>query len=289
MADPGTGVWGGANLAELGADGENLEVESFSYTASTARSVVLVKDGAGAPYFRVTHEYVPAAETPNLYQVNVTIENLTGTTIATVQYRRVMDWDIEPTAFRENVTIQRGTASAITYTSDDGFASSNPLTGPSSILFEGEAVDSGPADHGALFDFAFGPLGPGGSLSFVIFYGAAADQTGAESALAAVGAEAYSFGQTADDPATGTPNTFVFAFGKVGGAPIFAAPTAAVLPQTTAAVAAVSAPRTAAAPAARLAVTGGGDASVLVPLGAAVLALAAGAGALVAVRVRRTR
>lgn len=115
----------------------------------------------------------------------MTIENLSGATIATVQYRRVMDWDVEPTAFSEYVTIQRGTASAITYTSDDGFASSNPLSGPSSILFEGEAVDSGPADHGALFDFAFGPLAAGGSLSFVIFYGAAPTETAAVEAPAA--------------------------------------------------------------------------------------------------------
>ncbi|GAA2457225.1 hypothetical protein [Agromyces soli] len=221
VADPASGVWGGANLDTEGPGGTNLVLESFTHTASTATSVVVIQDAEARPVFRVTHQYVPSTATKNLYQVNVTIENLTGETIATVKYRRVMDWDIEPTAFSEFVTIDGGSASALAYSSDDGFASPNPLAGPSSIRFEGNAVDDGPADHGALFDFAFGPLGPGGSLSFVIFYGAAASEAEARAALAAVGAEAYSFGQTSSDPSGGTPNTFIFAFGKVGGAPIF--------------------------------------------------------------------
>ncbi|MDQ0574854.1 hypothetical protein [Agromyces albus] len=225
VADPASGVWGGANLDTEGAGGTNLVVESFEYTGSTATSVVVIEDAADEPVFRVTHEYVPSAATPNLYQVNVTIENLSGAAIATVQYRRVMDWDIEPTAFDEFVTIDGGTASALFFSSDDGFASPNPLTGPSQILFSGNATDAGPDDIGALFDFAFGPIGPGGSISFVIFYGAAASEAEANAALAAVGAEAYSFGQTADDPAGGAPNTFIFAFGKIGGAPIFPADT----------------------------------------------------------------
>lgn len=224
VADPASGVWGGANLDSEGPGGTNLEVESFTWTGSTATSVVKVLDAEDRPVFRVTHEYVPSPATPNLYQVNVTIENLTGETIATVQYRRVMDWDIEPTAFDEYVTIDGGTSSALYYSSDDGFATPNPLDGPSFIDFEGDAVDNGVNDHGALFDFAFGPLGPGGSLSFVIFYGAAATEAEAKAALAAVGAEAYSFGQTETDPAGGTPNTFIFAFGKVGGTPIFTPP-----------------------------------------------------------------
>ena len=225
VADPASGVWGGANLDTEGDGGTNLIVESFEYSGSTATSVVLIQDAADEPVFRVTHEYVPSPATPNLYQVNVTIENLSGEAIATVQYRRVMDWDIEPTAFDEFVTIDGGTASALFFSSDDGFASPNPLTGPSQILFSGNATDAGPGDIGALFDFGFGPIGPGGSISFVIFYGAAASEAEANAALAAVGAEAYSFGQTADDPAGGAPNTFIFAFGKIGGAPIFPAPT----------------------------------------------------------------
>lgn len=256
VADPATGVWGGANRAELGSGGYNVTVESFEYTASTAKSVVVLNDDAGAPYFRVTHEYVPSV-TPNLYQVNVTIQNISGEPIATLQYRRVMDWDIEPTEFDEFVTIDTGTASAITYASDDGFASSNPLEGPSFIDFEGNAVDNGPEDHGALFDFTFPGLANGAARTFVIFYGAAATEAEAYAALAAVGAEAYSFGQTSTDPGRGTPNTFIFAFGNVGGAPLFPAPAVAPVVQPAAAPTVAT-----------LAVTGAADMSPVLIAGA---------------------
>lgn len=221
VADPATGVWGGANVADYGSGGQNLTLESFEWTESTATSVVTVHDGESAPVFRVTHEYVPSSKTPNLYQVNVTIENVTGETIAVVQYRRVMDWDIEPTAFSEFVTINTGTAAAITFTSNDGFASSNPLTGPSDIGFTGDFANEGPQDHGALFDFTFGSLAAGAKLSFVTYYGAAANEAGAVEALRAVGAEAYSFGKPNLEPFDGSPNTFIFAFGDVGGEVIF--------------------------------------------------------------------
>ncbi|MCM3656686.1 hypothetical protein M3147_05405 [Agromyces mediolanus] len=292
VADPASGVWGGANLDTEGPGGTNLVLESFTHTASTATSVVVVQDAEARPVFRVTHQYVPSTATKNLYQVNVTIENLSGETIATVKYRRVMDWDIEPTAFSEFVTIDGGSASALAYSSDDGFASPNPLAGPSSINFEGNAVDNGPADHGALFDFAFGPLGAGGSLSFVIFYGAAANEAEARAALAAVGAEAYSFGQTSDDPSGGTPNTFIFAFGNVGGAPIF--PIDGQEPETPVAAPAPGAP--VAVPAAavemteasgdELASTGAEPADGL--LAAALLAFA-GLGLVTTAAVRRRR
>lgn len=221
VADPASGVWGGANIAELGAGGANLTIESFEWTTSTAKSVVLVNNDTDGPVFRVTHEYVPSPLTPNLYQVNVSIQNLTGETIAVVQYRRVMDWDIEPTAFDEYVTMNTGTASAITFTSNDGFASSNPLTGPADRGFTGDFTNAGPDDHGALFDFTFGPLAPGQILTFITYYGAAGNEAAAIDALRAVGAEAYSFGKPNVEPLDGSPNTFIFAFGNVGGGAIF--------------------------------------------------------------------
>lgn len=263
VADPASGVWGGANVDELGTGGRNITVDSFEWTASTATSVVTVSNAESVPWFRVTHEYIPSPATPNLYQVNVTITNLSGAPIATVQYRRVMDWDIEPTAFNEYVTIDKGTAAAITYTNDNGFGTSNPLIAVSPITAEGNMVDSGPGDVGALFDFRFGGLGIGASLSFVTFYGAAATEAEAVAALRAVGAEAYSFGQTASDPAGGTPNTFVFAFGNVGGAPIFE-PDPAPQPEPQPGIVPVAQPAAvaASAPASTtpvLAATGGAD------------------------------
>jgi hypothetical protein len=134
-----------------------------------------------------------------------------------------MDWDIEPTAFNEYSTIDTGTATEIVFSSNDGFAGSDPLGLPSDLGSTGNFVDAGPADHGALFDFDFGALASGATKSFTTFYGAAGTETGAAAALAAVGAEAYSLGQpsTEDGPTLGTPNTFVFAFDRVGGEPVF--------------------------------------------------------------------
>ena len=170
---------------------------------------------------RVRHDYHPSAN-PNLYEVTVTVENISAAPVD-LRYRRVMDWDIMPTAFSEFVTIERGNAAGILFTSDDGFATADPLAGPSSILFTGEAVDSGPEDHGSLFDFGFGMLAPGATTTFRTYYGAAGNEVDALGALVDVGAEAYSLGQPNTDggPTLGTPNTFVFAFTGVGGGSAF--------------------------------------------------------------------
>src|SRR5207237_9850905 len=137
-----------------------------------------------------------AAATP--YAAPATVANIRAVD-TDLRYRRVMDWDIEPTAFREFVsvvTVQGASrAENVLFSSDDGFASANPLSARSAILFSGDAIDSGPSDHGALFDFGFGTLPAGKSFKFNIYYGAAATEAEALAALATVRAEVYSFGQ----------------------------------------------------------------------------------------------
>jgi hypothetical protein len=178
--------------------------------------------------FRVTHDYHPSISA-NLFQATVTIENISGQD-TDVRYRRVMDWDVEPTAFNEFVSVVTiaGTRLArnVLFSSDNGFASPNPLAGPSRILFTGDAIDSGPADHGALFDFGFGTLKPGEKVTFNTYYGAAATEAEADKALGVVKAEVYSYGQPncpsfrcpdVNGPRDGRPNTFIFAFTGVGG------------------------------------------------------------------------
>jgi hypothetical protein len=193
----------------------------LDYTSTSTTAVSAVQIGST---FKVTHDYHPSF-TPNLYEATVTIENISSAN-ANVRYRRVMDWDVEPTPFSEFVTlvtIQGSTKAAnVLFSSDNGFASANPLSGPSSILFTGDAQDSGPADHGALFDFGFGDVAPGGKISFNIYYGAAPTESEALTALAVVRAEVFSFGQpsTPEGPTLGKPNTFIFAFANVGGDPI---------------------------------------------------------------------
>ncbi len=218
----GWGVWdsvGGASGYVNEALGSASVVVSAPPVA-TPNSVITQVDAAGT--FRVTHDYHPSA-TPFLYEVTVTIENISAAA-ANAVYRRVMDWDVEPTAFSEFVTIQ-GTPSALVFSSDNGFATSDPSVAAGFLLFSGEAVDSGPSDHGAVFDFDFGNLNPGETTSFNTYYGAADTEANAIAALAAVSAELFSFGQpnVPGGPDLGTPNTFIFAFSGVGGPPLFGA------------------------------------------------------------------
>jgi len=227
----------------------------FGSTANTASSSIGL---SGAP-IQVDHLFGPSLQA-DIFQVNVTIRNTGDATAENIVYRRVMDWDVPPTEFNEFVTHQGVEANLVAnggnvlYASNDGFASGDPLSGPSSLDSASENtdfVDLGPNDHGSLFDFAFGDLLAGESRSFNIFYGSRENEASALAALAALGVDVYSLGQSdpsagggseggeggecgdegcADfsasaaavgDPVEGnpdgTPATFIFAFGGVGG------------------------------------------------------------------------
>ena len=204
VADTATSVAGYANRTIDGV--VNITAEAIVATASTAVSTVRVGNT-----LRVIHDYHPAPQTPNLYEVSVTIQNISAAPVD-LRYRRVMDWDVYPTPFSEYVTIDNGCAGALFRTDTNGFNSANPLK---FFSYEpGPVVDSGPNDHGALFDFNFGMLGVGASRSFKTWYGAAGTETAALAALGAVGAQAYSLGQAQvpGGPTTGVPNTFIFAY-----------------------------------------------------------------------------
>lgn len=211
-------------------------------TASQFRSVVDVTDTAlGTRGLRVTHDFHPSAS-PRLYQVDVTIANTGSAAVADLRYRRVLDWDVEPTARSEFVTIGGLPATNVIFTNDNGFSSADPLVAAGgdiggcgvNVNFTDcmDAVGAfGGSDHGALFDLDFGGLAAGASRSFKIFYGAAGTEAAADAARAAVGIEVYSYGQcnphpgffVTSDPScsetTGTPNTFIFGLAGVGGTP----------------------------------------------------------------------
>lgn len=238
----GTATGGFANNSR-GTGG--LTLVSFTSTASTATSVV----SAGGGALEVTHAYAPAAETPNLYRVTVTITNTSGADIANLLYRRTFDWDVEPTTFSELVTIGgSAAATAVLAANDNGFCNSNVFSACGQILASGDFTDVGPGDIGSNFDFDFGMLADGESFTFEIFYGAALTEAGAIAALAAVGAEVFSLGQCATDGAgTGANgcNTFAFGFKGVGGDPIDPnpIPVPAALPLFLAGLAGLSAAR----------------------------------------------
>jgi type IV pilus assembly protein PilY1 len=221
----GNGIAGWASVANGGIS--NITVDSFASTASTATSIVHL---TSLPSLQITQAYAPSAGAPTaLFQDTVTIANTGAVDILDIRYRRVMDWDVPPTEFAEYVTIGGLPATNLLYSDDNGFTHSSPLS-PSSPLMAGTVntnfTDFGPDDHGALFDFGFGTLAAGTSRTFSIYYGAADTESGAMAALGAVGAEIFSLGQSscAGCQISGSPATYIFGFGGVGGTPIDGTP-----------------------------------------------------------------
>ncbi len=218
---------------------------SFTNTANTALSIADIRVGGagGTRTLRVTHDIHPAPTTPNLYEITIKLENLTGGTLTDVRYERLMDWDAEPTPFSEFVTVNRGPTppSALIYSDDDGFADTFPFTDDNSGFTDPantsnrNYTDKGPSDHGARFTFSFGNLGPGQSREFFLYYGAAGTEDDADEAVSAAALELFSYGQPnladnavappdadtlADGPEQGKPNTFIWGFRAVGGSAI---------------------------------------------------------------------
>ena len=252
MADAVSGLTGYANEA---AGDANITVNSFVVDGTTrAVSDVSISDPTIVGHeMRVVQDYHPSAASPNMYENTVTVTNTGMSGLGDLRYRRVMDWDVEPTAFAEWSTIQ-GSSPQLLFDSDDGFASSDPLSERSSINSQLKCGDgytgpcafkdlgaggeypavTTPDDIGALFDFGFGSLAPGQSKTFRVFYGAAADEPAALAAIGSVGAEVYSIGEPSC-PVTGEtvggcetlpenagveqgkPNTFIFAFVTTAG------------------------------------------------------------------------
>jgi len=224
----GNGIPGFANV-ETDTGPNNLTVNSFTSTASTAVSTVQL---TSLPNLVVSQSYFPAPEAPKaLFQDLVTITNKGTSAITDVRYVRVIDWDIPPTAFQEFVTI-KGTATTTKLGASDnnGFETANPLIQTNPIPpgpFNQDFTDLGPLDQGAYFNFHFGTLAAGQSLTFSLYYGAALSEASMLDALGAVGIEIYSLGEssTANGATLGTPYTFAMGFKGVGGVAILPGPT----------------------------------------------------------------
>lgn len=251
FGSPGNNVSGYQNTA-IGT--ANLSLVSFTSTASTAVSTVNVLGVTGGTLLRVTHDYHPIAGTPYLYQVDVSITNLTGADLAAGQlvYRRVMDWDI-PFPGSEQVDMYGvpaalGVANGnnVRRTDNNGFNSGDPFSFNSygcqdvnftdlrgGVACPGSASSgtSASSDQGALFDFEFEALANGATRVFTTFYGVAPTKADMDLARALVDGDAsdieiglYSYGYPTAatsgipaDPTTGAPNTFIFGFGVSGG------------------------------------------------------------------------
>jgi hypothetical protein len=201
----------------------NLTVESFARTSSQATSIVNVEGT-----FRVTHRFRPTTATPNLYEIQVIVDNLTESPLSGVVYRRVMDWDIDPTKFNEFVSIVgTGTNVPAMSATNNGFSSPNPFEPFDNDIGAVPAIhadffNQGPSDQGAAFDLVLPTIPAGGSTSFLIYYGAAGNSADAKSALVAVGASVVSIARPSFPPLDGTPNTFVIGWSGIGGSPLTA-------------------------------------------------------------------
>lgn len=207
--------WGIRNLAgtvygyahNLGT--YNITVESYTSTPTSFTSVVNV----GGVY-RVRHRYDFSLLPPgfaNILPTQVTVTNLSSSTIPATIYRRVIDWDIPPTTFYEFVQIGHGPFSPVS--SFDGFESPDP-TVPFDFLYGSGPGTAGPDDLGSSFDLTLPPLDPGESFTFYIFWGA--DLGGPSNLLpdlqgAAAGPITYALSW--DSSAT-TVNTFGVAFSQ---------------------------------------------------------------------------
>ena len=71
----------------------NFSSVSFVTTTNSAVSSLLTPGGK----LRVTHDFHVASSTSNLYEITVTLENVSGGTINDIRYRRSLDFDVHPT------------------------------------------------------------------------------------------------------------------------------------------------------------------------------------------------
>jgi|GEM_PF-2332519 len=203
VGDVGTGINGFAADGTCGGNSANLVVNSFSSNISSASSLVTLGNT-----FQVRHDFFPSV-VAFLYEVRVTITNISSQNLSDVRYTRMVDYDVPPNTFSEYIT-HFGTALSTTVVSAVDRAlgtTANPLAAPPTPVLAGgvgDFTDLGPADQGSRMVFSFGPLAAGDSIDFRLFYGAAPDEGQALMSLAVVGADVYSLGQ-ANWNGTGNP------------------------------------------------------------------------------------
>ncbi|MEO6143910.1 MAG: hypothetical protein ABIP19_08030 [Dermatophilaceae bacterium] len=206
----GNVVAGSANESWGGARG--LQVVSFTSTATEATSVVRLGD------YTVTHYFHPSPDN-RVYQVDVSVSGGNVLFPPTVTYRRIVDFDVEPTAFEEFISIHVDDADLpeVLTTTNNGFNDPDPRTAASSRGATGSFTDYGPMDQGALFDLRIPISGAFSPPSATLYYGAGTDSADAAAALTAVGVLTYAMAKpSSTTPPTGAPNTFVLGY-KPGG------------------------------------------------------------------------
>ncbi|MGH2548757.1 MAG: hypothetical protein ACRDHN_05175, partial [Thermomicrobiales bacterium] len=125
VADGASEVSGWANRddEDPGEGQENAHVVSYTNDSEEATSVSEIWDGEEAPYARITHEFSPSSVSEYLYEIDTTIEPLQLAGMTDARYRRLVDWDIEPTEYNEIVSTVVGNSPNLAAVTDDGFSS----------------------------------------------------------------------------------------------------------------------------------------------------------------------
>jgi hypothetical protein len=219
--------WGAGNGATgtfgfsgtFGNDNENFTSNTFEGDEQTAVTVNIIADELS-----VAHRFAPSGNA-NLYEISVTLTNISTSDMTDVRYTRTIDWDIEPTIGNEVISLGGvSDAASLLRISTEPDASPNPASTRNQIL---SGIDTiAPGDLGTTFDFAFGTLRQGESLTFKMFYGAAENQTLALTALGSVAAELYAIASAACDADIGgvgcaaPSNAFMVGFSGIGGTPL---------------------------------------------------------------------
>ncbi|MEO9321806.1 MAG: Ig domain-containing protein [Nitrososphaera sp.] len=240
--------------ANNAAGSANLVVNSFAGTDGGSSAVSNV---TAFNKIVVTHDYHPTPLTPYLYQVTVSFKNNGTTDLNNVTYRRVMDWDIQPTQFAEvvgnhGVKANLEPTGRLVHSGDNGFLTSDPLQAivPSDFQVDSGTYNqdynySGPDDHGGVFDLQVGPIKAGQTVAFNEYYGTAPNEALTKGALAAVNATLYSLGYNSEPVVNGTNvadvngtygPVFAWGFGGITGSVLDHPPTIDPIANQTVAV-----------------------------------------------------
>ena len=198
----------------------NITVKNFVVDTTSIESLVVIKGfrerrkSFGNDMLEVKHVYSPSKlATDELFEVNVTLTNVSGNTLKTVRYNRTMDWDIYPSEFNEVVTIVGAEESARSATKPRIYASGNNgfrnpnVFGPKSTGWSGYSYwphtgvnrnghRMGPRDHGFSATFEFDDLVCGESHTFKTYYGAARTRELMIAAFVKEGVPIYSIGES---------------------------------------------------------------------------------------------
>jgi hypothetical protein len=209
----GVGIVGGAGAF---ADGQYFgsSVASTVLAFGTNNAEAVTDTGIG---LTVTQDY-SFVNGGNILRIDTLVRN-DGTDAVDALFQRNVDWDIDPTAYGENVSGPFGASPRVTDSTNFGFESPNPNDGPfaSSCFFGCNAT----GDLGGGIRISLGTLAGGATSRFSFFYGLNYSGESLNDLVAeghGVGAAYIIGGQSAehgDYPSLGANSAFI----GVGGVP----------------------------------------------------------------------